>query len=60
MIQSSDLITRCTNESDVWHAKPDPSDRNQAIISYFGQGQLRKQVLFDVNLEIFPGEIVMT
>lgn len=26
---------------------------------YFGQGQLRKQVLFDVNLEIFPGEIVI-
>ncbi|AFZ31192.1 ABC exporter ATP-binding subunit, DevA family [Gloeocapsa sp. PCC 7428] len=26
---------------------------------YFGQGQLRKQVLFDINLEIFPGEIVI-
>ncbi|MGB3263486.1 MAG: DevA family ABC transporter ATP-binding protein [Microcoleus sp.] len=26
---------------------------------YFGSGQLRKQVLFDINLEIFPGEIVI-
>lgn len=25
----------------------------------FGQGQLRKQVLFDINLKIFPGEIVI-
>lgn len=26
---------------------------------YFGQGQLRKQVLFDINLAIYPGEIVL-
>jgi putative ABC transport system ATP-binding protein len=26
---------------------------------YFGQGQLRKQVLFDINLEINSGEIVI-
>ncbi|MDJ0674667.1 MAG: DevA family ABC transporter ATP-binding protein [Calothrix sp. MO_167.B42] len=26
---------------------------------YFGQGELRKQVLFDINLEIAPGEIVL-
>ncbi|MDY6939105.1 MAG: DevA family ABC transporter ATP-binding protein [Cyanobacteriota bacterium] len=26
---------------------------------YFGSGQLRKQVLFDINLEIAPGEIVI-
>ena len=26
---------------------------------YFGQGRLRKQVLFDINLEINPGEIVI-
>ncbi|MEM9544175.1 MAG: DevA family ABC transporter ATP-binding protein [Cyanobacteria bacterium P01_E01_bin.42] len=26
---------------------------------YFGQGQLRKQVLFDINLEIYAGEIVI-
>ncbi len=26
---------------------------------YFGQGQLRQQVLFDINLEIAPGEIVL-
>ena len=38
---------------------------NQPVISihnldhYFGQGQLRKQVLSDINLEINPGEIVI-
>lgn len=26
---------------------------------YFGQGTLRKQVLFDINLNIYPGEIVI-
>jgi len=25
----------------------------------FGEGQLRKQTLFDINLEIYPGEIVL-
>lgn len=38
---------------------------NQPVISihqlnhYFGTGQLQKQVLFDINLEIFAGEIVI-
>jgi putative ABC transport system ATP-binding protein len=31
----------------------------QNLDHYFGQGQLRKQVLFDVNLEIKTGEIVI-
>lgn len=26
---------------------------------YFGKGLLRKQVLFDINLELYPGEIVI-
>ncbi len=26
---------------------------------YFGQGELRNQVLFDINLNIYPGEIVI-
>ena len=25
----------------------------------FGEGQLRKQTLFDINLDIYPGEIVL-
>ncbi|MBW4565447.1 MAG: DevA family ABC transporter ATP-binding protein [Mojavia pulchra JT2-VF2] len=38
---------------------------NKAVISiqnldhYFGQGQLKKQVLFDINLEINAGEIII-
>jgi putative ABC transport system ATP-binding protein len=31
----------------------------QNLDHYFGQGQLRKQVLFDINLEIDTGEIVI-
>ncbi|NHC33820.1 DevA family ABC transporter ATP-binding protein [Scytonema millei] len=31
----------------------------QNLDYYFGQGQLRKQVLFDINLEIDTGEIVI-
>jgi putative ABC transport system ATP-binding protein len=26
---------------------------------YFGQGELRKQALFDINLDIYPGEIII-
>lgn len=31
----------------------------QSLNHYFGQGSLRKQVLFDVNLDFNPGEIVI-
>lgn len=31
----------------------------QNLNHYFGVGQLRKQVLFDINLDIYPGEIVI-
>jgi putative ABC transport system ATP-binding protein len=31
----------------------------RALNHYFGQGQLRKQVLFDINLDIYPGEVVL-
>ncbi|MGC9524674.1 MAG: DevA family ABC transporter ATP-binding protein [Limnospira sp.] len=47
--------------------KPDLRSQreNRAVISvrnldhYFGKGQLKKQVLFDINLEIKSGEIVL-
>ena len=38
---------------------------NQPVISvrnlnhYFGQGLLKKQALFDINLDIYPGEVVL-
>ncbi len=31
----------------------------QNLNHYFGAGQLRKQVLYNINLEIYPGEIVI-
>lgn len=39
------------------HQSPVISTRN--LNHYFGQGQLRRQVLFDINLDIYPGEIVI-
>ena len=44
---------------------PNFSDPNQPVIQiknlchYFGTGNLRKQILFDINLTIQPGEIVL-
>ncbi|MGI2904460.1 DevA family ABC transporter ATP-binding protein [Tolypothrix sp. VBCCA 56010] len=31
----------------------------QNLNHYFGSGELRKQALFDINLEIYPGDIVI-
>ena len=36
-----------------------PAIRIRGLNHYFGEGDLRKQVLFDNNLEIAPGEIVI-
>jgi len=38
---------------------PTPVISIQKLNHYFGQGELRKQALFDINLEIMPGEIVI-
>ncbi|MFB2977055.1 DevA family ABC transporter ATP-binding protein [Microseira sp. BLCC-F43] len=37
----------------------DPVIDSKNINFYFGKGALRKQVLFDLDLEIYPGEIVL-
>jgi putative ABC transport system ATP-binding protein len=39
--------------------KTEPIIAGEAINFAFGQGELRKQILFDVNLAIQPGEIVL-
>lgn len=36
-----------------------PSVKLQGLNFYFGEGDLKKQALFDINLELFPGEIVI-
>ncbi|OWY67227.1 ABC transporter [cyanobacterium TDX16] len=38
---------------------PTPVISIQNLNHYFGQGELKKQVLFDINLEIMPGEIII-
>jgi putative ABC transport system ATP-binding protein len=38
---------------------PEPAIDIKNLNHYFGQGSLKKQVLFDVSLEIYPGEIVI-
>ncbi|MEW6492214.1 MAG: DevA family ABC transporter ATP-binding protein [Cyanobacteriota bacterium] len=38
---------------------PNPVISIKNLNHYFGQGKLRKQTLFDINLDIYPGEIVI-
>ncbi|GET35918.1 DevA family ABC transporter ATP-binding protein [Microseira wollei] len=40
-----------------WVSEPVIDIKN--VNHYFGKGSLKKQVLFDVSLEIYPGEIVL-
>ena len=37
----------------------DPAISVRNLNHYFGAGQLRKQILFDISADIFPGEIVI-
>ena len=39
--------------------KMEPVIRIRGLNHYYGSGALRKQVLFDINLDIYPGEIVL-
>ncbi len=36
-----------------------PSVKVHGLNYYFGEGELKKQALFDINLELYPGEIVI-
>lgn len=50
-------IKSVTTDSSFPGSEPVISVRN--LNHYFGSGMLRKQVLFDINLDIQPGEIVI-
>lgn len=39
--------------------KPEPVIAIKNLNHYYGKGALKKQILFDINLEIYPGEIVI-
>jgi putative ABC transport system ATP-binding protein len=39
--------------------KQEPVISIQHLNHYYGKGALRRQILFDINLEIYPGEIVL-
>lgn len=39
--------------------KQEPVIAIKNLNHYYGKGSLRKQILFDINLEIYPGEIVI-
>jgi putative ABC transport system ATP-binding protein len=45
------------NSSSIISAEPVISARN--LNHYFGEGNLKKQVLFDINLDIYAGEIII-
>jgi putative ABC transport system ATP-binding protein len=51
----STLLNPTTNNLQI----SEPVISMHKLDHYFGQGQLRKQVLFDINLEINAGEIVL-
>jgi putative ABC transport system ATP-binding protein len=48
-----------------WDYKSSNDQKLQSVVTieklnhYFGKGSLRKQILFDISLEILPGEIVL-
>jgi putative ABC transport system ATP-binding protein len=41
------------------HEGERPSIQATALQHFFGSGELRKQVLFDNNLTVYPGEIII-
>jgi len=45
--------------SDTDPFRPEPVIVIRNLNHYFGSGSLRKQILFDIELEIYPGEIVI-
>ena len=45
--------------TDSTHQTPQPVVSIKNLNHYYGKGSLRKQILFDVSLEIQPGEIVL-
>lgn len=49
------LTTQTPNSMD----SPNPVIAIRNLNHYFGQASLRKQVLFDINLDIYPGEVVL-
>jgi putative ABC transport system ATP-binding protein len=51
----STLLNPTTNNLQI----SEPVISMHKLDHYFGQGQLRKQVLVDINLEIYAGEIVL-
>lgn len=51
------LTDSSTSDPSLSQQEPVISVRN--LNHYFGKGSLKKQVLFDINLDIFPGEIVI-
>jgi putative ABC transport system ATP-binding protein len=53
------LLTRNSGQSQADENRQEPAISIANLNHYFGHGQLRKQVLYDINLEIQAGEIVL-
>ncbi len=56
-VQRATLFDASTRIRTAQHIKP--SIRATNLRHFFGTGELRKQVLFDNNLTVFPGEIII-
>jgi putative ABC transport system ATP-binding protein len=58
MLQEISLVTQ-SSKLKVQNTSQQPVISVCHLDYYFGQGQLCKQVLFDINLDIYSGEIVI-
>jgi putative ABC transport system ATP-binding protein len=56
---STQLDTPNPNSQTIAYADDVPAIAIRKIDHFFGKGSLKKQVLFDISLDIYPGEIVI-
>jgi putative ABC transport system ATP-binding protein len=53
-------MTELTTQTNALvQTSPDPSVQVRDLNFYFGEGELRKQALFNINLDLYAGEIVI-
>lgn len=59
MIESLEINQNTLNQDRKDLKVLTPSVKLQGLNYYFGEGELKKQALFDINLELYRGEIVI-
>lgn len=57
--QNTQLQRPMSKPSTICHSSSKSIISSRQLSHYFGTGELRKQTLFDIHLDIYPGEIVL-